>query len=490
MLYVIRDELAPLDYEDGMPGWRLIRRFLIISLGLIGLLAIALGWVTTSYLTRIMLAREKTITADYVQRVVMERISPAELRAASSSRVDRVPVREVAEELGLLPEVVRIKVFDHEGTVIWSDAHELIGKNFRHTLGLQGSLQGEVVVTLEPITPTPEHRFEYGTYKELTSIYVPIRDVITGETLAVFEVYKLPVLLKTTISRSRTVLWIVVLAGGVLLFLGQFILVSGAARTINTQYNELLQRARELQHMNTRLQDTQSQLVEAERFAAIGEVTAAVAHGIRNPLGNIRLVTQEMQEGLDRRHPLREPLGEIIEQVDVLEARLRSFLSTVKPFELSLSFTPLAVLVEHALEGIRQGVQEQGVAVSIELEKEQMCIHCDAVKIEEALQELLVNGVEAGASKIWITAQQVPDDMSNLWVRMVIEDNGVGMSPDAARKIFQPFFTTKAFGTGLGLVVAKKVIEAHGGRLVLEARASGGTKAIVWLPCHSASSEE
>lgn len=222
--------------------------------------------------------------------------------------------------------------------------------------------------------------------------------------------------------------------------------------------------------------------VEAERLAATEEVIAAVAHGIRNPLGNIRLVTQEMLEVLDPPHVLREPLGEIIGQVDLLEARLRSFLSMTRPFDLSLTFTQVADLVGSAIQGIRQRLANQGVKVSVDLDAGRTVLYCDAVKIEEALQELLVNSVQAQADTITIVGRQVMDNVQKQWIRLTIEDNGTGLSPDAVDKALHPFFTTKPLGTGLGLAVAKRIIEEHDGKLFLEASHTRGTRATVWLP--------
>ena len=281
-----------------------------------------------------------------------------------------------------------------------------------------------------------------------------------------------------------------VLAGGGLLFLGQSGVVFSARRTIDRQYNDLQRHASALEHMNARLQATQSQLVEAERFAAIGEVTAAMAHGIRNPLSNIRLVTQEVLEGLESHHPFQEPLTDIITQVDLLETRLRSFLNTAVMFDLSLTPLRLAVPINMALEGMEQGFVKHGVQVAVETAEHHTVMHGDAVKLAEVLQVILTNSLEAGAHTITIVEQQGEDDAAGPGVQLHIIDDGAGLPPDAAARLFQPFFTTKTHGTGLGLVIAKKIIEAHGGHLTLEARVPHGTRATMWLPGQCNPTEE
>jgi len=417
-----------------------------MSLGLIGLIAAALGWVTTSYLTRSMLEREKTLTVDYIERIVRGRISPAELQAAHQLRAESPALQRVGEEFTLLPEVVRVKIYDPQGTIIWSDVAALIGKNFHDDHALHESLQGRVVVELEQITSTPEHQFEHPHYSELTSIYVPIR-VDTGAVLAVFELYKHPLFLYQLIRQGRFVLWMAALAGGGLLFLGQSGVVFSARRTIDRQYNDLQQHATALEHMNARLQATQTQLVEAERFAAIGEVTAAMAHGIRNPLSNIRLVTQEVLEGLEPHHPFQEPLTDIITQVDLLETRLRSFLSTAMMVDLSLTPLRLAVPIKMALEGLEQSFVKGGVQVAVETAEHHLVTHGDAVKLAEAMQVMLTNSLEAGAQTITIVEQQGEDNAAGPGVQLYIIDDGAGLPPDAADRLFQPFFTTKILCT-------------------------------------------
>jgi len=223
-------------------------------------------------------------------------------------------------------------------------------------------------------------------------------------------------------------------------------------------------------------------LVEAERFAAMGEVTAAMAHGIRNPLSNIRLVTQELLEGLEPHHPFQQPLTDVITQVDFLETRLRSFLSTARMFDLSLTPLRLAGLINMALEGMEHCFVKRDVRGAVEATEHHPVIHGDAVKLAEALQVLLTNSLEAGAHTITIVAQQGGDDAAGPGVQLHIIDDGAGLPPDAEDRLFQPFFTTKTYGTGLGLVIAKKIIDAHGGHLTLETHAPRGTKATVWLP--------
>jgi signal transduction histidine kinase len=135
-----------------------------------------------------------------------------------------------------------------------------------------------------------------------------------------------------------------------------------------------------------------------------------------------------------------------------------------------------------ALEGMGQCFAKHGVQVAVETAAHHPIIHGDAVKLAEALQVLLTNSLEAGAHTITIVEQQGGDDAAGAGVQLHIIDDGTGLPHDAADRLFQPFFTTKTHGTGLGLVIAKKIIDAHGGHLTLEAHVPRGTRATVWLP--------
>lgn len=465
-----------------MPGRRLILRFALISLALIAVVAMIVGWLAGRLLTAHMLEREQTLTVNYMQRVASQRIAPEELRAAWQLRSESKALGAVAEGFMLLPEVVRIKVYDPKGVVIWSDAPGLVGKDFSNDQSVRDGLSGKLVAEMEQIGASPEHEFEHPHFRELMSLYAPVRDPRTGELLALFEIYKYPQLLYELIRQGRRVLWAVVLLGGGILSFGQFGLVLAASRTINRQYADLRERADRLELINRQLKDTQAQLVDSERFAALGEVTAAVAHGIRNPLGNIRIVTQETREGLDPQSPLREPLTDVITQVDLLEERLRNFLSTAKPADLTLAPVHLLTVVQTAISGMRARFADKNIAVEIKPFDGDCSVQGDQVKLEEVVRILLSNSVEAGAQKITVGGCKIIELANGRGIEFHIFDDGAGLSAETSARLFEPFFTTKSLGTGLGLVIAKKMIEAHGGKLTLAPMSPHGADAAISLP--------
>jgi signal transduction histidine kinase len=101
------------------------------------------------------------------------------------------------------------------------------------------------------------------------------------------------------------------------------------------------------------------------------------------------------------------------------------------------------------------------------------------------LQALLSNSIEAGAHRITLKGEPVVSGAKEQGVRLHIIDDGPGLSTGGAESLFKPFFTTKSFGTGLGLYLAKKVIESHGGSLSLQSHIPHGVEGIIWLPCRA-----
>lgn len=458
----------------------LVQKFFAIGIVSIGLTTIMLGWIMSTYLTQSMLDREKVVTADYVEKIVRAHLTLKELRELSRAR-HQDQFKEITEGLLNLPEAARVKVFDSRGTVVWSDEPGIVGLNFKDDIQVRQALDGTVVVSLEEIRPTAEHAFELGRFKELTAIYVPILDPDANKVLAVFELYKIPVLLRTTISHSRMILWLIALAGGALLFVAQYSLVRGAARTITNQNKELEHRAADLEEINAELRSAQDQILRSERLAAIGEVTAAVAHGIRNPLANIRAVAQETQQDRPEGDEVRMRLGEIIEQADRLEARLRAFLNSTRPFEISLAPERVEDLFDDVLSLIDRDLKAVGAAVTPLFAEGLPTVRWDRIKIQQVFQEVLVNSLEAGARTIRARFDPALED-GVPHVRISIEDDGAGLAPAAASKAFDPFFTTKAQGTGMGLAAVRRIVESHRGTVSIEERAGGGARVVLQIP--------
>jgi two-component system sensor histidine kinase HydH len=216
--------------------------------------------------------------------------------------------------------------------------------------------------------------------------------------------------------------------------------------------------------------------VATERLAAFGEATAAVAHGLGNPLAAIRASAQVAL--LDAEGPVREQLVQIVADTDRLRDRMRALLDLSRPVESRSVPTALDAAVRSALGPVGARSAAQGVNVDVEIPPDLPKVRLDPARFEEALLCLVGNALDAmpAGGALRLTAVSGAGN-----VELRVQDTGPGMSPSALARAFEPFFTTKPRGTGLGLALARKLLEATGARLALESN-GGGTRATIDLP--------
>jgi signal transduction histidine kinase len=300
--------------------------------------------------------------------------------------------------------------------------------------------------------------------------------------------YKAPTTVFANIRQGQMVVVETALAGSALLYLSLFWIVRRAARRISEQQQALTQLGQELTASNQELQAVQTQLLEAERMAAIGEVVAAVAHGIRNPLANIRAVAQvatlDCKEAEGTRLVSRS-LADIMAEVDRLEGRLKGLLQVVRPAERQSEALDVNAVLRSTLCMMAGRLARPGVVVEECLAPVLPPTLGDAVLFEQVFMSLMSNAVEALSSSggvITLTTGTAQDKAGMACVFAESRDTGVGIPPEGLAKIFAPFYTTKSQGTGLGLAIAKKFTEAYGGTISVSSRPGEGSLFRVTFP--------
>jgi signal transduction histidine kinase len=231
------------------------------------------------------------------------------------------------------------------------------------------------------------------------------------------------------------------------------------------------------------LAEARDRLVRSERLAAMGELSAAVAHGIRNPLAGIRLAAQLALESAAPADPVRENLGDVLTEVEKLEARVRGVLDFARPFEPRLQATDVRGVVTSAIQTLAAPAATHGVTIAFDPPASLPPVLGDAAHLGQVVQEVLTNGIEAlgDGGRITVTTAPAGDDGARR-VRIEIADDGPGVAPELRERIFQLFMTTKATGTGVGLAVAKKIVERHGGTIAITDNVPRGTRFTIDLP--------
>jgi two-component system sensor histidine kinase HydH len=449
-------------------GGALIRRFALLSFLVIGATTAALSVVISSSLQADMLAREWYLSASFVRLEAAQWLTPADFDGAGGPAAGP-RFRGFSDNVLRMPESIRVKLYDRTMTVVWSDEPRLIGQRFAENPQLSRALGGETVAHLETSPTKEENVFE--PRKRFVELYVPLAFPPASDVVGIAEIYKTAEDVFGNIRRARRIVVGTALTGGALLWLSLAGIVVGAARRIDRQHEALEQRTRDLSAANEELHKVQAQLVAAERLAAIGEVVAAVAHGIRNPLANIRASAQVAQ--LDSGHGARTPmtaasLVDVISEVDRLEARVGDLLQFVRPAERRRERVDVNDVLRESLRTMKERTADSRVQVEPRLTAVSPIVG-DFVLLEQAFGGIIENALDAMGDGGTLTLSTGTATDATGAPRVVVEvaDSGPGVPAADVARIFDVFYTTKAQGTGLGLALARKFIEAYDGTLEL-----------------------
>lgn len=229
---------------------------------------------------------------------------------------------------------------------------------------------------------------------------------------------------------------------------------------------------------------------QAERGQAIRQMAASVAHELRNPLGTIRAGAELLRE----QAASKDLVDDILSEVHRLTELTTQFLTFSRDSPLQVAKLDIAVLCDEVCGALRLQFQNPELHIARQGEPSAE-IHGDAAKLRQVLLNLGLNAIQAMAERGQLTVTvRAPNETS---VEIEVEDSGPGLSPEAAEHLFEPFFSTKAQGTGLGLSVCRQITERHGGTLLLSPSAArtdgakvGGACFVLRLPVQPPTSSD
>lgn len=236
------------------------------------------------------------------------------------------------------------------------------------------------------------------------------------------------------------------------------------------------------------LTQTQEELVRKEKLATLGQLAGCVGHEIRNPLGVINNAVFFLQEVMpDADDAVREYLGIIKSEVNNSQRIITDLFASVRTKSPMVQPVMPAALIEKCLKKCRL---PDNVSCSIHLPEILPQLEIDPLQMEQVLENLITNAVQAmpdgGALSISARPSPLTPHPSQDFIEISVEDSGEGISPENMKRLFQPLFTTKARGIGMGLVVCKNLVESNGGRIKVESRLGEGTVFTLLLPgCQS-----
>lgn len=428
--------------------------FGLAGLGLIGLMcAVSAHWVA-SFLTRSLLERESQVTQEFFQSIAGT--GGAAIFRADAEGGNRALI-EFAEHVRNTNGAMRANLYAPDRTVVWSTEPQLVGRTFGQNAELELALGGERVTEINSLQPGKAEHIAFGSPGLFIEAYLPIRAPgaagrFDGPVVGVVEFYKFPTALNATIAEARRMVWLLAGFAALVLYLALFWIVQRGARQIEQQ---------------------QQQLGRLQSLAAIGQLASAIAHSLRNPMAAIRS-SAELWRG--EAAPAQAAVAsEVVREIDRMEGYVRDLLAYAHPQADNVRPLDPMTVVERALAKRGPVLESHGIAIRREDRRvgaSQALI--DPLLLEHAVTSIVDNAIEVmpNGGVLTVTASGRP---RNGEVSLEILDTGPGIPPNLAHRVAESYFTTKARGLGLGLALARGVIERWNGRLTISSQPGSGT---------------
>jgi len=247
---------------------------------------------------------------------------------------------------------------------------------------------------------------------------------------------------------------------------------------------ELERKNIELRNSLAKREALEREVQQAKTMAALGEMSATVAHEIRNPLGAMGMWAGLLERDMDPQDPKRKTLGKITDGLAKLNKIVTNLLVYTRPMTAEFRTVRLDMLLEEIVDFTEVEIGRLGRKIEVEKQfdcKDGPSVKADPEKINQAVINLCLNAIQAmeDGGKLSV---RLSTTTNNEYAEFSITDTGSGISPEHIKKIFDPFFTTKEDGTGLGLAIVKKIIESHMGTIEITSERGVGTCVKCYLP--------
>lgn len=228
------------------------------------------------------------------------------------------------------------------------------------------------------------------------------------------------------------------------------------------------------------------QLAHSEKIATLGRVAAQVAHEVRNPLAGLLLYSEHLKGKLDGKVPPGDAqlIDKIIQTINHLAATTEQILNYARPVTLALKTVDLNDVARDVLQLLSTEISAHNIETVLEFENSPVTGMLDEASIRATSLNLVLNAVQAMPNGGFL---MISTRRGGKKICMVIKDTGAGMSPERIKQIFEPFNTTKSRGLGLGMPYAQKIIQQHGGQIIVQSLQGKGTQVKIELPANDRS---
>lgn len=241
---------------------------------------------------------------------------------------------------------------------------------------------------------------------------------------------------------------------------------------------------KDMDHTRSELERSREHLLQAEKMALVGKLAAGVAHSIRNPLTSVKMRLFSLGRSLDLTSIQKEDFYVISEEIRHIDTIVQNFLEFSRPPKLKMQRISPSDIVDMALQLLKHRLESYGVEIALRRQRVLSAVMADPEQLKEVLVNIIVNACESmeGDGLIEIFEEEGHTAALGRVVVLKLKDNGPGI-PEAIRdRIFQPFFTTKEEGSGLGLSIAARIVEEHGAWLDLISKEGEGSTFVITIP--------
>jgi len=453
----------------------LIRKFSLYSIVIIVLLGVVLNLVISYQIENMVMERTKYTTSSIVEIDARNHHLIDLMEDNENDSKEMKTFFETFYHSLKTDEIIRIKIFNTNGTIIYSDVEGLIGQTFQDNVELNDALKGSIEVEINRDLKKKENIYERENFSGLMEIYVPIKndyDQIQG----VVELYQVLDDIDRDIYNMQLTVAIIIFLGLGVLYFSLIWIVKDASDTIINQSMAIKKSFEELKALD----------IMKNHFIN------TMSHELRTPLNSIIGFSDILKQ---------KNVGEINEQQEkYLDNILRSgqhllgLVNEILDFiildagklELSITQIPVNITIDENIERIRPKTQEKKVTISKDIDPQLHFIEADNDKFSQILQQLLDNAIKfskAEGGVIKITALKTGN-----MAQFSISDNGIGIKEENMEKLFLVFqqldsgLSRKYSGTGLGLSISKKLVELHGGNIWAESKYGEGSTFTFKIP--------
>jgi two-component system sensor histidine kinase HydH len=435
------------------------RRFALISLTVILVIALGLGWLLSHMLTQRMLQREGEVTMDFVQNLLITDQSGRFLSHPGDPELRARFLGSMAHVTSMR-EPVRANAYRPDGTVAWSTDPALIGRRYPVNDELDEALKGELVVHSGRLTAGGPAKAEHEGLRLVAPFfvesYIPIRDTPTGQVLGVMEFYKVPVQLNKAIREGLLQLWLACAASAAGLFVSLYWTVARADHILREQ---------------------QARLAEAQTLATAVELAGAVAHNLRNPLASIRVSAEMLQDSVAAVETT-EHCQDITAAVDRADRWITELVRVSQAPQLQNEAVWLGPLVRDCLEEMGPEMLRRHIRWQAP-ETDPGPVRAHPAMLRQIVLSIIANAIDAMPEGGELTATLGETGARHT---LRITDTGTGITAEAQARLFRPFFSTKSGGLGIGLALVKRMVSQWQGDVTLTPHAPRGTCVEILLP--------